>query len=389
MTKLVRFSLLAALLVNAIGQWGCNRIQGDSNSIPTPSLPVKLEVKALPVSRQDWIVTVPIFGNLSSLSVVEIKAEVGGPLFATYFQEGDLVRKGRLLAEIDTTNYRLAFDQAVAALSVTKAGLERAKIMADHARRERERAENLLRSGGITDKDYQSAITGVKEAESQVLLAEAQCEQAQAAVAIAEKSLKDCKIMAPIQGRVQRKFYDEGTLLIPGSSIYTIVDNSKLELDCMIPSYRLSEIRIGQNARFTTPTYGERRFEASVAAISPMIEADSRSVKVKLKVANPRDELRSGMYARGEITIRHESAALVIFRDSLIAEEQEPTVGSVFVVQDGKAHLRTVQIVDSQENRLRIQGGLEEGEMVILEIGPELKDGIPVRVMSNLSETIS
>ena len=108
----------------------------------------------------------PITGNLRTLSTVEIKPEVGGRLLAVYFREGDFVRKDQLLAEIDPVNYRLSYDQAAAALRVAEAGLERAQVSAEHAKTEKERADNLLRSGGITEKDHQAALTGIKEAET-------------------------------------------------------------------------------------------------------------------------------------------------------------------------------------------------------------------------------
>ena len=145
--------------------------------------------------------------NLHTLSTVEIKPEVGGRLLAVYFSEGDFVRKDQLLAEIDPVNYRLSYDQAMAVLRVAEAGLERARVSEEHAKTEKERADNLLKSGGITQKDQQAAFTGIKEAESQVHLAEAQCGQARAALAIAEKALKDCKIYAPADGHVQNKIF--------------------------------------------------------------------------------------------------------------------------------------------------------------------------------------
>ena len=228
----------------------------------------------------DWPVTIPISGNLRSQSNVEIKSEVAGRLIAAHFEEGDTVRKDQLLAEIDPVNYRLAYDQAASVLGVAQAGLERIQVTLDHARREKERADNLLRTGGITEKDHQAAVTGVKEAETQARLAEAQIAQARTAVTIAEKALKDCRILAPADGQVRRKYLDKGSLLTPGSAIYALVDNARLELDCLVPSYQLAGNPAGQRAVFTTPTWGERRFEGQVSAVNPMVESDNRSIKV-------------------------------------------------------------------------------------------------------------
>ncbi len=375
---------LALAFALSAWQWGCGEDKSKASSDPAPRASEGIVVKANPVESREWTVMVPVSGSLRSESIVEVRSEVGGRLVATYFNEGDMVQKGRLLAEIDTTNYRLALDQAQAALVVALAGLERAKVTADHARREKERADSLLKSGGITEKDHQAAATGVREAEAQVALAEAQCGQARAAISIAEKALGDCRISAPAQGHVQKRFFDQGSFLAPGSPVYTVVDNSRLELECLVPSYRLAELSLGQHAVFMTPTWGERPFDGAVSAINPMIEADSRSVKVKVRIVNPGGLLRTGMYARGNIEVRREPGALVVARSALVAEKEEAKSGTVFVAQDGKAIRRAVEVGGIQEDRVWVQRGLRQGELVIEEIGPALKEGSVVRLQSRV-----
>jgi RND family efflux transporter MFP subunit len=369
------------LILIAAAHTGCG---GDGQAVdparPGPTPPAALVVKVVPVTVMDWPVTIPISGSLRSQSNVEIKCEVAGKLIAAHFVEGDAVRKDDLLAEIDPINYRLAYEQAAAAQAVAQAGLDRIQVSLDHARREKERADNLLRTGGITEKDRQAAVTGVMEAETQAKLAQAQIEQARAAVTIADKALKDCRILAPADGQVRRKFLDQGSLLTPGSPVYSLVDNARLELECLVPSYQLSGVRLGHRARFTTPTWGDRQFEGQVSAINPMVESDNRSIKVIVKIANPGGELRSGMFASGEIEVRTANRAIVIPRSALLAEQEQSTAGSVFVVAGGRAVRRAVQVGGVRQDQLWIQQGLTEGDQVIVDIGPSIKDGAAVRV---------
>jgi RND family efflux transporter MFP subunit len=367
------------ILLAASVQWQCRKSNSENGAGTSAGFVSGLVVKAVPVARRPWVVTVPITGNLRTLSTVEIKPEVSGRLIATYFREGDLVRQDQLLAEIDPVNHRLAYDQAEAVLRVAEAGLDRAKVSADHARTEKERADNLVRSGGITEKDHDAAITGIKDAETQVRLAEAQCAQAKAALAIAEKALKDCKITSPAEGHIQKKFFDKGSLIAAGTPLYTLVDNSQLELECVVPSYQLAALKLGQHATFQTPTWSDRRFDGIVSAINPEIQSDNRSVTMKLRIANP-GELRSGMYARGEIVTGNEPQALVIPRDSLIPEKEGSNAAGVYVVREGKAHRVDIQIGDSQQEYVWVRQGLKEGEVVITEIGPSLKEGVAVRL---------
>jgi RND family efflux transporter MFP subunit len=382
-SRFSRYLFLSALLLTAVSHWSCSRSKGENSaSRPSAELEDAIAVKAAPVEIREWIASVPISGNLLTLSSVDVKPEVGGRLMAAYYKEGDLVRKNQLLAEIDPENYRLAYDQAAAALAVAQAGLERAKVSAEHAKTEKERTDNLLRSGGITQRDNQAAITGVKEADSQVRLAEAQCGQARAALAIAEKALRDCKIFAPAEGHVQKKNLDQGSLLAPGVTLCTLVDNSRLELEAVIPSYQLASLSSGLRANFKTPTWGDRLIEGIVSSINPAVESDNRSVKVKLNIANPRGELRSGMYAQGEIITGREPSAVVIPRDSLIPEKEGSENAGVYVIREGKAHRINIRIGGSQQERIWVKQGLVSGDLVVTEIGPSLKEGATVRVLN-------
>lgn len=380
MRQLSRIFWIMTLVLVAGSQWNCTKSKEEAALVPAADVSAELVVRAVPVERREWIITTPVTGSLRTLSTVEIKPEVGGRLIAVHFSEGDFVQKNQLLAEIDTVNYGLSYDQAAAALRVAEAGLERARVSAEHAKIERDRADNLMKSGGITKKDLQAAVTGIKEAETQISLAEAQCGQARAALAIAEKALKDCKIFSPAEGHVQKRYYDQGSLLTPGAALYTLVDNSQLELECVVPSYQLANIRPGQRATFQTPTWGDRQFEGTVSAINPEVESDNRSVKVKLKISNPGRELRSGMYAKGEIITGREPQALLIPRDSLIPGEEGSEKASVYAVREGKAHRVAIVIGDTQEGLVWVRQGLQEGDRVITEIGPSLKEGAPVRL---------
>ena len=380
--QIVRILLITAMITVHLGISGCTDSQESSVEGKTAVEPaLELQVKAVPVRLEDWKNTVPISGNLRTQSIVDVKAEVGGRLIEANVDEGDLVRKGDLLATVDDTNYQLAYRQAAAALKVSQVGIERARVSAEYAVTEKERADNLLKTGGITQKDHQAAITGMKEAETQVKLAEAQCLQAEAAVAITEKALKDCSIYAPSDGHVQKRWIDKGSLLNPGSAIFTIVDNSKLELECVVPSYYLPDIRTGQKADFNTPSWGEKIFSGFVASINPMIQTENRSVILKLEIKNQDLQLRTGMYARGFITTGIEKNVPVISRDTLIPEEEISEFAHVYVVEDGIAKRRKILLGGKGQDRVWVQEGLVEGELLIVERGPALKEGRRVQIV--------
>jgi RND family efflux transporter MFP subunit len=178
---------------------------------------------------------------------------------------------------------------------------------------------------------------------------------------------------------VQKRHFDPGSLLVPGSPVYTLVDNTLLDLECSLPSYQLSGIRLGQKAEFTTPTWAGQTFQARVSAISPIVESHNRTATLKLKISNPGEKLRSGMFARGLIHVGREEKALVVPRSALVGEEGESSSGSVYVVEEGKAVLRDVEVGGIQRDMLWIIDGLNLNDEVIIEVGPTLKDGGRVR----------
>jgi RND family efflux transporter MFP subunit len=117
-----------------------------------------------------------------------------------------------------------------------------------------------------------------------------------------------------------------------------------------------------------------------------MVESDNRSVKISARISNPKGELRSGMYARGAIVIGKEPNALVVPRPALLVESEETNAGSLYVVDKNQARRRQVQIGGIQEDRVWIREGLTPGDLVIVEVGPELKDGSQVRYQSSAPE---
>jgi multidrug efflux pump subunit AcrA (membrane-fusion protein) len=93
------------------------------------------------------------------------------------------------------------------------------------------------------------------------------------------------------------------------------------------------------------------------------------------------------MYARGEVIVGREQGVLVIPRDSLIPEKDVPGNSSVYIVREGKTHRVDIEIGDIEMDRVWVRQGLSEGELVIVEIGPALKEGIPVTILTDAADT--
>ena len=341
-----------------------------------PAAVAPLAVRVTRVDARPLDETLEVTGSLVSSVAVDVKTEFAGRLVSMLKEEGGRVSRGELLAQLDEANARLSVAQARANLEVVQATLDRAKLAQDHAHSEFERAQNLLKSGGITDRDFQAAQMTARDTGAQVKLAEAQMDQARQALAIAEKRWNDCRLIAPISGEVERKFFNPGAWVDGNVLVYRLVDNQRLELQTFIASSELARVAKGQRIRFNVAAYPGESFEAAIMTLSGAIDAQNRSALARATVPNPTGKLRAGMFVKGKIITGTRGGALVVPADALWQRlGQAPYI---YVVEQGRARKREVKTGQEDAQGIEITRGLNSGEQVIVEQNLELADGVAV-----------
>ena len=361
---LVAESLLFLLLA------GCTNDPAKSAAPAAPTLAVRVvRAEARPLE-----LGVDVTGSLVSSVAVDVKTEFAGRLVSLLKQEGDRVSRGELIAQLEEVNARLSVGQARASLEVDRAALERAKVGEEHARHEFERAQNLLKSGGITDRDFQAAEATARDAQAQINLAEAQVDQARQTTALAEKRLNDCRIVSPINGEVDRKFVNPGSWVDANALVYHLVDNQRLELETNVASSELAALAKGQKIRFTVAAFPGQEFDASVLTISPAVQFQNRSILVRGAVPNPGGKLKTGMFVKGRVITGTKSSALVIPAEAVWRRPGQPAF--LYVVDQNRARRREVKLGIEQAQGFEIASGLSAGEVVVAEQNLELADGV-------------
>jgi membrane fusion protein (multidrug efflux system) len=362
---------LGAGLISGLGLSACSN-EAARSTAATPSLTVRV-VRVEPRPLEE---TLEVTGSLVSSVAVDVKTQFAGRLVTLLKQEGDRVQKGELLAGLEETDARLALGQARATLDVAQATLDRARVAEEHARRELERAQNLLRSGGITDRDFQAAEMTARDTQAQVKLAEAQVEQARQAVAVAQKHLSDCRIVSPINGEVERKSYNPGGWVDGNALLYKLVDNSRLELETYVASSEIARLTEREKIRFSVAAFPEEEFTASVLTVSPAVQLLNRSVAVRAAVPNPDGKLKAGMFVKGRIILGVKPAAVVVPLEAVWRRVGQAPF--VYVVEQNRARRREVKLGLEQPQSIEIAAGLKAGEVVVAEQNLELADGASV-----------
>jgi RND family efflux transporter MFP subunit len=325
--------------------------------------PKGVPVTTAPVETRDLDDTLLLTGTLRPRAQVQVVAEVQARLLRVLRDEGARVAAGETLALLDDTDYRLAHDRAQAAQAVADANKA-------HAVAERERADNLLKTGGITDKDHLSAQVALQ-------VAEASMAQARAEVAIAAQQVARTRICAPFAGRVAKRTADPGTMLANGAPLFTLVDDAVLEFRASVPSADYGKVRVGAAVDVAVDALGGRSVQGKVARIAPLVEERTRSFEVVVQIPGGND-LVGGLFARATVTVGKATRVLVVPPAALVRDGSDPLFAQTFVVAAGRAERRKVTLGVETPDAIQVTDGLKAGDLVILHPPVALSSGAAV-----------
>ncbi|HEY7410641.1 MAG TPA: efflux RND transporter periplasmic adaptor subunit [Vicinamibacteria bacterium] len=329
--------------------------------------PRGVPVRVAAVETRDLVDTLVVTGTLRPRAQVQVVAEVSARLLRVLKDEGARVGQGETLAVLDGTDYRLAHDRARAALEVAQANRA-------HAEAERARADNLLKTGGITDREHLAA-------QVQLQVAEASLAQARAEAAIAAQQQARARVVAPFAGRVARRQADPGTMLSAGAPLFTLVDDSVLEFRASVPSADYDKVRVGATVEVTADAVPGVTAKGRVARLTPLVDERTRSFDLTVEV--PGDgRLVGGLFARATVSVRRVPGALVVPPSALQRDGTQPGVAQAFAVVAGVAQRRTVTVGVEDAGAVQVVAGLAAGEQVVLDPPVALGDGAPVEVVA-------
>jgi RND family efflux transporter MFP subunit len=332
-----------------------------------PEAPRGLVVRTAPVEKRDLPEDVVLTGTLRPRAQVQVVAEVQARLLRVERDEGARVARGELLARLDDTDYRLANDRARAALAVAEANRA-------HAQAEKERADSLLKTGGITDRDHLSAQVALQ-------VGEASLAQAKAELAIAGQQLARTEVRAPFAGRVAQRLPDPGAMLQAGTPLFTLVDDSTLEFKAQVASRDLAKVKVGVPVRLAVDALPDARIEGRVARVEPLVDERSRSFQAVVEVPG-RDGLVGGLFARAAVRVGEIEGALVVPPAALVREGADPSAAAAFVVRQGRAEKVALGLGVETPDGIQVTRGLAAGDVVVLDPPTTLTSGAPVDVQN-------
>jgi membrane fusion protein, multidrug efflux system len=327
-------------------------------------------VRAYRVVRGDFIDVLPGMGTIRGDREVELRFTTNGIIGSINFFEGDLVRRGDIIATLDQK-------EALLKLEYTKIKLKVQQLAEEAAKKKFEIHEKLFEDGIIIKPRLDEIRIEHESAKSQSQAAQKEVESALLEL---DKTYR----YSPINGVMGIRDVEVGEFVTSSIRIATLYDTSTVIAEMGVIEKDINRVALGQKARVTVDTYPGVEFEGQIENIAPIIEGKSRTltVKIRIKNNNPRGTLLPGMFARTWISVYEKKNTIRLPVSCLYDLDNNGEFDTVYVVTpDNTAKATPVRIGYVSTDYIEITDGLREGEQVISEAMAELKDNIKVDVI--------
>jgi membrane fusion protein (multidrug efflux system) len=310
-------------------------------------------------------VTTPRFvtlsGTLTGSEEAQVAAGAAGKVIATYVERGSVVRKGFVLARLDS---RAATAQAAQAA----ADAEASKLMAQQAKLDCDRTEHMFEKGAISKSDYDKAHTQCESSKWTVSSAEARR-------TLTAEALRDTEIRAPFSGMVVDRAVSAGEYVQPASRVVTLVDTDSLRVEITVPEADVVSVRKGMEVAFQI-SGSPKVYGGKIRYVGPSVRRQSRDAVVEAVFTNSSHELRPGMFVTARLALGEQTLPAVPAK----AVREDGTLKHVFVATAGRLEDRLVQAAEpTRSGDVPIVSGVKTGEQVVADLTPDVRDGAKVK----------
>jgi RND family efflux transporter MFP subunit len=327
-------------------------------------------VRTYRVARADFIDVLPGMGTIRGDHEIELRFSVNGIVDSINFFEGDLVRKGDIIATLDQKDALLKLEYAKSKLKTEE--------VAEMAAAKKLEIHQQLYDQGIIIKpkleevrlEYEAARTRVQAAQKEVEFSLAE--------------LDKTYLYSPIDGVMGTRDVEVGEFVNSNIKIASVYEVSTVLAEMGVIEKDINRVALGQKAKVSVDTYPGVEFEGKIDSVAPIIEGKSRTltVKIKLKNDNPKGTLLPGMFARIWVSVYEKKNTIKVPSACVYDLDNNGEFDSVYAVdEDNIAKAKPVSIGYVSTDYIEVTDGLLEGEQVVSEAMAELKDGVRVDVI--------
>ncbi len=335
--------IVAVVLVGLAASWGLSRLFfGEKKKAATAKEGIQFaeigtRVNVLKVTKTDFSDSILAMGSIKGFAQVNMGFQLSGVISAFYFREGDEIKAGEIIAQLDPQEQLLKYEQA--------------KVKYQNA-------QSLYDLGAIIPSKLQEAKIDMD---------------------LAQTELSKTAIVAPSDGILGSRDAEVGSTVNPNMKIATFLDIDDVFAEVGIMEREINKVVLGQSVKVNVDAYPDLDFGGTVTNVAPMVKGKSKTLDVKVQIANPYRLLLPGMFVRVRIKIFETKNAIIIPRPAL---KKVKGAYHVFTVnQNNKAEFKPVKLGYVTTDNVQITEGLKEGDLVVVEGMEELKDGAKVQIM--------
>jgi len=404
----------------------CEKRQ-DESALKKPIL-----VKIVPVRQGKIAKEIRFTGSIQANTEVKVFPKITARIKAMKVDLGDPIKKDDVIALLESEELGAQQAQAKAALEVMRAKwaqmkvgaraeeLAQAEDLVAKARANLKEAESnykrmkaLFDRGTIAKRQFESAELAYTVAKADLNSAQerldmlrkgatkedrqalkAQVRQAKATLDLAKIRLSYTRITSPISGTISQRFFDPGDLAVPTKTLVTIVQMDTVKVIVYFPDNQIRYMVPGIQAKLTVTAYPDQVFHGSIDKVSPTLNPETRMFSAEIKVLNENHLLRPGMFTTVVLSVDPHLYALLVPKEAVLYREeylenaesrksQISQINYVFVVEDGRAHMRRVSLGHESGIVVEVSQGVKKGEQVVVRGLHKLNDGDRVSVVKD------
>jgi len=415
MSRRMKLGLVATILVVLIGGViGLTAAKRGKKAV---------EVRMEKVTARDLVAVVTASGKIKAQTQVDVSSDIQGRITRIGVKEGDLVKKGQFLIQIDPSQYDALVARQKALMAGTEGDLIRAKANRDQAKRLLDRALELQKSGTdlVSKEQVETAQTNYEVAIANYNSSKASVDQARAALEEAQSNLRKSTIVSPIAGRVVRLAVEEGEVAVPGTFsketglLMTIADLSVIQAKVQVDETDVVRLSIGDSVEVSIDAFPDTAFVGRVTKIGNSAKlttgqsttgTSDRAVdfEVEVTLQRPPEDIRPDLSCTARVVTDTRNGvlsvpiiALTVRDNTPVSSESAPRdttrqggkkkeTEGVFVVNSGMANFKPVKVGIAGDEYFEVLSGVESGDTVVA--GPyqtirDLKDGARVKQITN------
>lgn len=311
---------------------------------------IKVAVQSM--EKAEEVLSYTYSGQIQASRNIRLSFQIPGHITGIYADEGDQIKAGTLLAELDKSKFESAYKAAQATYHQSEDAYNRLKKVYD--------------KGSLPEVDWQNIKT--KKA------------QAKSALELAEQNLKDCQLMAPEGGIIGKRNIEVGMNATPNLSVFNLLKMNPAEIKISVPENEINKLKKGQQATVVIGALGDQTFQAQIEKIGVTANPISRTYEVKLKLIDQPQNIKAGMLCDVMIYPDQENKAFVLPIEAVLLDENNKNFVYILNESSNTATKKQVELDGFTNNQVIIKSGISPDDLVIVSGQNKLSPNTKVRI---------